>query len=62
MPEIDSSNLFQVRRANNGRVEIVGARLMTSEERALNLAAWIRCLVDPDGQRFEDLVRRIKEE
>lgn len=60
VPKPDSSNQFAV--GVLGKLFVINMpvpRPMTREQ-ALNLAAWLAVLVDPDGKEFERLVKEIK--
>lgn len=60
VPKPDSSNQFAV--GALGKLFVINMpvpRPMTREQ-ALNLAAWLAVLVDPDGKEFERLVKEIK--
>jgi hypothetical protein len=57
----DSSNQFAVGVRSDGRIFIykVPMKHLTKAE-ALNLAAWLCVLADPEGAEFERLVKAIK--
>lgn len=57
---IDSSNQFFVCVKGD---ELIIARLPAgrlTKEQALNLAAWLKVLADPGGEKFQELVERIE--
>ena len=58
---MDSSNQFIVGANARGEISIQRAPIgAMRRDEALNLAAWLRVLADPEGKEFERIVEEIE--
>jgi hypothetical protein len=61
---VDSSNLFLVGMSASGQVVIDGLgpyeKIHLCKAEAVNMAAWLRLIADPEGREFERLVEEIQ--
>lgn len=58
MEEIDTSNKFLVG-INRDLIIVMMIRQTMSKDEALNLAAWLVALADPEGNKFKALLEAV---